>query len=119
MAGTIRIEKIEKNNIFDIKDIKVKNAEIFQNILSSKRIIIERIISSGQMTPNGIWLSEKTDEWVILLKGKAEISFRSGEKFNLEKGDYILIKSGTKHRVNYTSKNPECIWIAIHGKLTD
>jgi cupin 2 domain-containing protein len=118
MAGNIRIEKIEKNNIFEIKDIKVKSAEIFQNILSGKRIKLERIISSGQTTPDGIWLSEKTDEWVILLKGRAGISFHSGEKIKLEEGDYILIKSGTKHRVSYTSKNPECIWLAIHGKLT-
>jgi len=119
MAGNLRIEKIVKKNIFKIKSLNKFENEEFQDLLSNKKIKIERIISSGQTTPKDIWLSGKTDEWVILLKGKAGISLRSGEKINLEEGDYIFIKSGTEHRVTYTSKKPECIWLAIHGKLTD
>jgi len=118
MAGNLRIENIKKSNIFKIKDLVKQDTEIFQDILRNDKIKIEKIISSGQKTPVGKWLCDEKDEWVILLKGKAGISFRYGEKIYMKEGDYILIKSGTEHRVTFTSKRPKCIWLAIHGNLT-
>ena len=119
MDRSIRSKVIEKKNIFATIDIHKIKSEIFEDIISSRVIKIERIISKGQVTPKGKWLSGKMDEWVVLLKGKAGIYFRTGEKINLTKGDYFLIKSNTKHRITFTSKRPECIWLAIHGKLTN
>jgi cupin 2 domain-containing protein len=118
MAGNLRIEKIEKHNIFKINNFDKENTEIFQDILSNKRIKIERIISSGQKTPDGKWLCENKDEWVILLKGKAKITFRSGSIIEMKQGDYLFINSGTEHRVTYTSSKPRCVWLAIHGDLS-
>ena len=49
--------------------------EIFETILEHDGIKIERIISLGQKTPEGEWLSEDKNEWAVLLEGAAVIFF--------------------------------------------
>jgi len=103
------------NNIFQITSLPEKNqTEIFEKILQSPNILIERIISNGQTTPEDQWYDQETDEWVILLQGEAILNYEDGSNLKLTKGDYLLIPNHVKHRVNYTSKNPPCIWLAIH-----
>jgi cupin 2 domain-containing protein len=102
------------NNIFDIPTYKNNTEEIVDLIEKNRIIKIERIISFGQKTPDNVWLCEKNEEWVILLKGKSLIIFENGLKYSLHKGDYISINANTKHRVEYTSKKPPCIWLTIH-----
>ncbi|MCX7833836.1 MAG: cupin domain-containing protein [Ignavibacteria bacterium] len=103
------------NNFLNIKKHNPNSKEeIFENIISEKNITIERIISFGQKTEKDKWLYDKRNEWVILLRGKAKILFEDGKIYKMQKGDYILIKSKTKHKVLYTSKKPPCIWLAIY-----
>ena len=103
------------NNIFELSSLSEKSqSEIFESIISSPNIKIERIISTGQITPQGQWYDQKKDEWVILLQGEAILSYEDGSNINLKTGDYILIPAHLKHRVEYTSENPPCIWLAIH-----
>ena len=109
----IRIMK----NIFDIENLSFGNEEIFENLFDDNEVRIERIISSGQRTPEGEWLCEDENEWVLLLQGNSSIKYESGEKFDLKKGDYLFIPSNTKHRVDFTSVNPHCIWLAVHMRL--
>jgi cupin 2 domain-containing protein len=78
------------------------------------RTLIERIISTGQATPPGQWLDQDTAEWVILLQGQAELAFEESEAVSLSPGDYLFIPPHQKHRVEATSVNPPCIWLAIH-----
>ena len=33
----------------------------------------------------------------------------------LTAGDYLFIPAHQKHRVEYTSSRPPCIWLAVHG----
>jgi len=40
--------------------------EIFETLLSSQNFRLERIISNGQSTANGIWFDQENYEWVIL-----------------------------------------------------
>jgi len=54
---------------------------------------------------------------VILLQGEAEISYDDDTRVKLKAGDYLMIPKHQKHRVEYTSNNPPCIWLAVHGKL--
>ncbi|MCU0534720.1 MAG: cupin domain-containing protein [Hydrococcus sp. Prado102] len=103
-------------NLFDLP-LVLPNNEVFESLLSSKNILIERIISRGQTTPTGQWYDQDKDEWVILLQGEAELSYEDGSKIMLKKGDYLLIGARQKHRVEYTSANPPCIWLAIHGNF--
>lgn len=95
---------------------KFSEKEIIETILKNKSIIIERIVSYGFPSPDDFWYNQNTDEWVILLDGFAEIEFIDGNIVELSKGDYLLIPAHKKHRVKYCSKEPNCVWLAIHFK---
>jgi cupin 2 domain-containing protein len=103
-----------EGNFFDIPQDLPVNFELFQTVISTDDLSIERIISTGQKTPADLWLEQDKNEWVILLQGTAEMEFEKGLKKELSKGDYIFIPKNTKHRVNHTSSDPPCIWLAIH-----
>jgi len=103
-------------NIFDLPDL-IPEKELFEPILSLSELLIERIISTGQITPVGEWYEQTRDEWVILLQGEAVLGYEDGSRKNLKSGDYLFIPAHQKHRVEYTSIEPPCIWLAIHGNL--
>jgi cupin 2 domain-containing protein len=100
-------------NIFNLPSF-LPNEEIFESLVSSQTVAIERIISTGQITPAGEWYEQERDEWVIILQGKASIAYAGGATIDLIAGDYLLIPALQKHRVAYTSTDPPCIWLAIH-----
>lgn len=104
------------NNIFQLPNLS-SNEEIFETIISNNNILIEKIISTGQITSEGEWYDQDKDEWVILLQGEAKLSYFDGSNYSLKSGDYLLIPAHQKHRVEYTSIKPPCIWLAIHGFL--
>ncbi|EAZ92524.1 cupin domain-containing protein [Crocosphaera chwakensis] len=106
------------DNIFQLSN-NLGNREIFETIINSKNVKIERIISTGQTTPEGTWYDQDQDEWVILLQGKATLLYSDNSSIDLKAGDYLLINAHQKHRVTFTSINPLCIWLAIHGNFTD
>ena len=103
-------------NIYKLPQ-EVSQLEKFEQIVSGKNIQIERIISKGQTTPSGKWYDQTTDEWVILLQGEAELSY-DDTRVKLKAGDYLLIPAHKKHRVEYTSIEPVCIWLAVHGQFS-
>ena len=43
--------------------------EVFQTLLASPNVRIERIVSFGHASPEGFWYDQETDEWVLLLAG--------------------------------------------------
>lgn len=101
-------------NFFEIPSNLPDNFELFQSILSNDNLSIERIISTGQKTPDEQWLEQDKNEWVILLQGEAEIALENGVSKILKAGDYIHIPKSTKHKVKRTSAKPHCIWLAVH-----
>ena len=103
----------EAKNI--IKEMSLGH-EVFETLVSGD-ILIERIISTGQTTPEGEWYDQKKDEWVILLQGEAKLLFEEGSDVKMVKGDYLFIKAHEKHRVIHTSVDPPCIWLAVHANL--
>ena len=78
--------------------------EIFETLCASESMRIERIISTGQTTPANTWLAQLENEWVILLKGNAQLEFVDGKIIHLQSGDYLNIPSGTC--LLYTSPSP-------------
>ena len=100
-------------NIFNLP-ASLPDEELFETLLSSDNVLIERIISTGQTTPPGEWYDQEQDEWVILLQGEAELSYADGSRIKLCSGDYVFIPARQKHRVEYTSSEPPCIWLAVH-----
>ena len=106
-----------RGNIFDISGYRSLDEEVLEAMIKTPELLVERIISKGQITPQGEWYDQERDEWVVLLTGRALIRFEPGEVIELLPGDYLFIQAHKKHRVEYTSADPVCIWIAIHGKL--
>jgi len=52
--------------------------EFFDQIVQNQRVRIERIVSRGQVSPESGWYDQDQDEWVLLLKGGAVITFADG-----------------------------------------
>ncbi len=94
--------------------IQEKSPENYFDLLKGNKFKLEKIVSKGYSTPENKWLSGNKNEFVILLKGKAELLFESGIKLKLNEGDYFTIPANTKHKVTKTSKKPVCYWLTIH-----
>ena len=103
-------------NIFDLPD-PLPSDEAFTDLISADGVRIERIVSSGQTTPKGEWYDQDHDEWVALIQGEAVLEYENGEKLRLRAGDHLLIPAHCRHRVDFTSEKPPCIWIAVFGDL--
>ena len=103
-------------NIFDLPS-SLPDQELFEALVLDNNILIERIISTGQTTPPGQWYDQDRDEWVILLQGEATLAYADSSQIKLTAGDYLLIPAHKKHRVEYTSSDPPCIWLAVHANL--
>ena len=103
-------------NIYELSQ-GVYQLEKFEQIVFGKNIQIERIVSTGKTTNSGQWYNQELDEWVILLQGEAELCYADYTKIKLKAGDYLLIPAHIKHRVEYTSIETPCIWLAVHGQF--
>ncbi len=105
---------VDINNIF--KNIPAALPEELIDIISSKNNVkIERIVSRGHSSPDAFWYDQQQDEYVILLKGKAGLLFYDrADVVVLGPGDYINIPAHVKHRVEWTSRDEETVWLAVH-----
>ncbi|MBD1843973.1 cupin domain-containing protein [Cyanobacteria bacterium FACHB-63] len=103
-------------NIFEIGERSL-DRELFEPLIETRQLLVERIISTGQTTAEGEWYDQPRDEWVLLLQGEAQLMYENGSAIDLKTGDYLLIPAHQKHRVSHTSSNPACIWLAIHALL--
>lgn len=92
------------------------SAEVFEDIIKSPNIRIERIISKGQFTPADSWYDQDEHEWVMVLEGKAILEFENNHSLTLNKGDYINIPAHCKHKVSWTDPDQITLWLAIFYK---
>jgi len=104
---------IKSSNIFEAIP-KTLDTEAVSTLIQKGDLKVERIVSKGHTSPESGWYNQAQDEWVIVLKGAATISFEHKEEVNLQAGDYINIPCHTKHKVSWTQPENETIWLAIH-----
>lgn len=105
---------MQRGNIFaNIPDFLP--AEAMETLVKSGGVRIERIVSSGQSTPEGEWYDQPQDEWVLLLTGSAGLVFEgeSGVR-TLRSGDYCMIPAHCRHRVAWTDAREKTVWLAVH-----
>ena len=88
-------------------------SEIFEDIIVTENLRIERIVSKGQTSPDTGWYDQSENEWVIVLSGYGVIEYITGAKISLKRGDYLHIKANEKHRVIETSPDEATVWLAI------
>jgi len=108
---------VRVGNLYSLPD-RLPDKEIADDLVPGRSVRVERIISSGQSTPPGDWYDQDADEWVALLQGQAVLTYSDGRTVTLGAGDHLIIPAHVRHRVEQTSGDPPCIWLAVHGELT-
>jgi len=88
--------------------------ELFETLVKTDVVDIQRIVSRGHTTPGGDWYDQNTNEFVVLLKGAARLEFRDGRLATLCPGDWLLIAAHEQHRVVWTDEDVETVWLAVH-----
>ncbi len=89
--------------------------ERFDELIRGGRFRLERIISTGQVTPDGQWYDQDRDEWVLVLRGSARLQFDgAAEPVGLQPGDYVRIAAHCRHRVEWTDPEEPTVWLAVH-----
>ena len=76
----------------------------------SKNVRIERIVLSGQTSPEGFRYDQDKNEFVALLQGEAVLTYEDG-RIKLKVGDTVVISAHKKHRVDFTGEEPLCVWL--------
>ena len=88
--------------------------ELIETLAESQTVRIERIVSHGHASKQGFWYDQSEQEWVVVLKGEAELQFAgSDNSIRLKPGDYIHIPAHVKHRVEWTAPDEPTIWLAV------
>jgi len=89
--------------------------ELMEVLCASDSVKIERIVSRGHRSPKGFWYDQETNEFVLLVQGRASILVHGQEEMiTLEPGDYINIEAHVKHRVEWTDPEKATLWLAVH-----
>lgn len=104
------------DNLFKLPKV-LTDGEAIEALIPDQGVLIERIISTGQSSPENFWYDQERDEWVVLLQGKARLVWKDGRSKELIPGDWVFIPAHEHHRVDWTSTHPPCVWLAVHGRL--
>jgi cupin 2 domain-containing protein len=77
---------------------------------------IERIVSTGQASPTGLWYDHEQAEWVVLLNGSASVMQEGKETPRVPRpGEDVEIPARKKHRVEWTDPKETTVWLAAHA----
>ena len=89
--------------------------EQIESLIDGANMRIERIVSTGQASPDGFWYDQPDDEFVVLLAGAARLRFEADDLgLDLKPGDWVEIPAHVRHRVEWTQADPPTIWLAVH-----
>ena len=100
------------NLLTDLPD--ASRAEITESLATGRDLRIERIVSKGQVSPDGFWYDQSEHEWVAVLSGSAELVLLDPhEHLTLRPGDHVLINAHRRHRVVATAAGVETVWLAV------
>ena len=89
-------------------------AEHIDTLLTRPGVRMERIVSTGQASPEGFWYNQVEDEFVVLLSGAAGLRFAGeAEVRELRPGDWLEIPAHVRHRVEWTAADAPTVWLAV------
>ena len=105
---------VEVKNIF--WPVSIESSEEFSEILAeSDTVRVERIVSQKHVSPKDFWYDQESDEFVVVLKGKARLRLEgTKETVFLAAGDYMIIPAHCKHRVEWTDPILDTVWLTVH-----
>ena len=89
--------------------------ELSETLLETGKFKLERIVSRTHATPEGEWYDQERHEWVVLLSGSAGLRLEGNDQLvTLSPGDHILLPAHSRHRVEWTDKHQDTVWLALH-----
>ena len=101
------------SNLFDQLPTDLPD-ELTETLIDDHNLRIVRIVSTGQASPDGFWYDQAENEWVVVLKGEAELLFEDEEApLRMMPGDFVHIPAHRKHRVHWTTPAEATIWLAV------
>jgi cupin 2 domain-containing protein len=108
------VDPVRLRNIF--KDIPENlPEELIEKITEGRSVKIERIVSKGHSSPPGFWYDQDKNEFVILIAGRAGLVVEGRkDPLTMEAGDYINLPAHLKHRVEWTDRHHDTVWLAVH-----
>ncbi len=92
--------------------------EIIQELIAfpGDQVRVERIVSDSQASPPGFWYDQAWGEWVVIIRGGAELEFEAPPAEELlGEGDWLFIPAHRRHRVRSTEAGT--VWLAVHGGM--
>lgn len=89
-------------------------AERFDELAAIGGVRVERIVSTGQTTPEDAPYDQDHDEWVAVLSGAARLWIDGAGERPLGPGDHVLIPARRRHRVTWTAPDRPTVWLAVH-----
>ena len=105
---------ISNLNIFADLPTDASREEIVE-LLVADGVRIERIVSTGQSSPDGFWYDQPQAEWVLVLAGAAGLLIEGEtQPRELRKGDHLHLPARCRHRVEWTAAEEPTIWLAVH-----
>lgn len=97
---------------------KAVDRELVEALVDDPAVRIERIVSTGQVTPEGDWYDQTEHEFVLLLCGAAVLHFEADDRrITLAAGDWVEIPAHVRHRVDWTDPDAPTVWLAVHRRL--
>ncbi|EJW13660.1 Cupin 2, barrel domain protein [Rhodovulum sp. PH10] len=89
--------------------------EVVTVLADGPGVRIERIVSTGQASPDNFWYDQPAAEWVVLLTGSARLRFADEPAAReLSPGDWVHIPPHVRHRVEATDPVVATVWLAVH-----
>ncbi|MFO1363633.1 MAG: cupin domain-containing protein [Burkholderiales bacterium] len=93
----------------------IGDQERLADLLKRPAVRIERIVSTGQSSPEGFWYDQAHGEWVAVLAGEARLRFEDERAARtLRPGDFVDIAAHRRHRVEWTRPGEPTVWLAVH-----
>lgn len=102
-----RDDDVPQGNLLEYEPARA--AELFESLLRTDRVHIERIVSHPPLEPTDYLQSH--DEWIMVAQGAATLVM-AGQTHQLKAGDWLLIPGGTAHTLVDVSETT--VWLAIH-----
>ena len=102
------------NNLF--ADLPTTLPEELVEVLAENNLVrIERIVSTGQVSPDGFWYDQAEAEWVVVLMGEAKLLLEGDDQpIHMRPGDHVNIPAHRKHRVEWTKPDDPTMWLVVH-----
>lgn len=106
-------------NLFCGIEVDGQGGEVLTRLLDRPGLHIERIVSTGQASPQGFWYDQPGGGWVLIISGEAGLLIEGeASPRTLKTGDWVELPPHCRHRVEWTEPDHETVWLAVHYRGT-